>query len=298
MHYFWGMEDNRYSIRIIDLSTLESIYYPDSFDEYCDVVTSLFRWKHIFVLEDDILKMYEDDPDIRKQWDKGNQGMGPIVQAYPNRYRRDTIYPKPGGNEDEGEWGWFDLWSEYTVTQQDELYDFFVAYKLRHTDLLEIDNTLDYFMDNYNGDNFIRFLKLTLRKHGQRLLQPEQADTINEWITEREKEIALSGTIEVKTKGKPKRQRDDKYTLLNQEQTALLIHCLRETKIIFADEFLNNKEAGQAFSILTGYSADTIRQNLNKSELAKAANSKNIQIVETALQEVLKYIERDIKPEV
>jgi hypothetical protein len=85
--------------------------------------------------------------------------------------------------------------------------------------------------------------------------------------------------------------------LLNQEQTALLIYCLRKTKVILIDEFLNNKEAGVAFSILTGYSADTIRQNLSKTELHKTATAKNVEMVEKALKEVLKYIEKQVKPE-
>src|ERR1019366_6593488 len=145
---------------------------------------------------------------------------------------------------------------------------------------------LNYSFENYNSDNktdFIRFLKLTLRKHGNRLLLPEQMETINEWIAEKEKEVALSGTVEPKTKVRIKRERDDKVTLLNQEQTALLIHCLRKTKVILIDEFLNNKEAGVAFSILTGYSADTLRQNLNKSETANIATFKNVEVVEKAL---------------
>lgn len=77
----------------------------------------------------------------------------------------------------------------------------------------------------------------------------------------------------------------------------MLIYCLRETKVIFADEYLNNKEAGQAFSILTGYSVDTIRQNLNKTELAKAATVKNVEVVEKALKELLRFIDHEIKTE-
>jgi hypothetical protein len=294
------MEENSYSINIKDLTSFEHICFPDSFEEYSEAVGFLLRRKNIFILEDDILAAFKDDPDIQKEMERGNQGMGAIKAFFPNRFVRETIHPKEGGEEDEGVWGWLDLWSDYIISEQEEMYDFFFTYKLRQTDLLELDNILNYYLEKYESDNktdFIRFLKLTLRKHGKRLLQPEQIETVNEWMAEREKEATLSGAVEPKTKGKPKRQRDDKVTLLNQEQTALLIYCLRETKVIFPDEFLNNKEAGLAFSILTGYSADTIRQNLNKSELSKTATSKNVEAVEKALKEVLKYIERDIKPE-
>lgn len=107
----------------------------------------------------------------------------------------------------------------------------------------------------------------------------------------------LKGTVTTKTKGKIKRERDDKATSLNQEQTALLIYCLRKTKIILKDEYLNNKEAGQAFSILTGYSADTLRQNLNKSEMARIASIKNVEAVAKAMKELQKYVEEEVKPE-
>ncbi len=293
------MEDSRYSIRIIDLSIREHIYYPDTFSDYCDAVTFMFRKQKKQILEDEIIEAFKDNPDIQKEWERGNQGMHPIETKFPNRFKRDTIYPKAGGEENEGIWGWFDLWDIDEITQDNDMYDLFFAYKLRQTDLLIMDDVLNYFHGNYTGTDtvdFIRFLKLTLRKHS-RLLEPEIRDTINEWIAEREKDSALSGTMEARTKGRPKRQRDDKVTLLNQEQTALLIYCLRETRVIFSDEFLNNKEAGQAFSILTGYSADTIRQNLNKSELSNLATVKNIEVVEKALQAVVKYVCDNIKPE-
>ena len=259
----------------------------------------LLRRKSMFILEDNLIELYKDEPEVKDLMELGNIPIGAITAAFPNRFLREGMHPKIGGAEDEGVWGWLDLWSDYVISPQDELYDLFFTYKLKHTDILELDNILNYLFENYNSDNntdFIRFLKLTLRKHGK-LLLPEQLETINEWITEKEKEVALSGTSELKTKVRIKRERDDKVTLLNQEQTAILIYCLRETKVILKDEFLNNKEAGQAFSILTGYSADTLRQNLNKSETAKTATAKNVEVVEKALKEVLKYIERNIKPE-
>ncbi|MBI4930509.1 MAG: hypothetical protein HY841_07090 [Bacteroidetes bacterium] len=107
----------------------------------------------------------------------------------------------------------------------------------------------------------------------------------------------ISGTEKIKTKGKIKRERDDKATRLNQEQTALLIYCLRKTQVILKDEYLNNKETGQAFSILTGYSADTIRQNLNKSELARIATQKNITALLQTLTDIQKLIDKEIMPE-
>lgn len=292
-------KEKKYSIDLNFLTAREYHKFPDSFKEYSYAALLLLRRKKVFLLEEDILTSHMDDAEIENLKDNRENPMNFIRAKFPYRFADAGRRLK---SEEGGEYAqaWFDLFSEYIILPQEIDYDLFFVYKLRHTDLLELDNFLNYTLGNYYNDNvadFIRFVKLVLRKHGKKLLQPEQTETINEWIAEKEKEVALSGTIDTKTKGKIKRERDDKVTLLNQEQTALLIHCLRKTKIILIDEFLNNKEAGQAFSILTGYSADTLRQNLNKSETANIATIKNVEVVEKALKEVLKYIEKQVKPE-
>lgn len=293
------MEEKNYTLNLRDISIYENLIFPDSFKEYSEMAEFLLRTNRMFLLEDDLINNHKDEPEVKDLMEQGNMPIGAITQAFPNRFLREGIHSKKDGAENEGVWGWFDLWTEYEITPADTLYDLFFTYKLRQTDLLELDNLLSYSLHNNSGSNtdFIRFLRLTLRKHGDKLLQPEQTETINEWIAEQEKETTLSGTADAKTKGRPKRERDDKITCLNQEQTALLIYCLRETKIILKDEFLNNKEAGRAVSILTGYSADTIRQNLNKSEVARLATIKNIDTVTKALNDLLKFIEDRVKPE-
>jgi hypothetical protein len=293
------MEEKNYTLNLRDLSSYESFIFPDSFKEYSEMAKFLLGRKSMFLLEDNLIEIHKDTPEVKELIDQGNIPIGAITSAFPNRFIREGVHFKNGGAEDEGVWGWFDLWGDYIITQNDELYDLFFTYKLRQTDLLELDNLLNFSLQNYsnNSANFMRFLRLTLRKHGGKLLQPEQTETINEWIAEQDKEAALNGLGDAKTKGRPKRERDDKITCLNQEQTALLIYCLRQTKIILKDEFLNNKEAGRAFSILTGYSADTIRQNLNKSEVARLATIKNIDTLNKALNDLLKFIDDQIKPE-
>jgi hypothetical protein len=293
------MEESRYQINLNRLTCFEQLSYPDTFAAYRKAVIFLLQIKNMYIFEDELIEEYGDDDVLLSQTADGKPGIEAILAAFP-----DTLVSVGSRRKVTGEEpfmrAFLDLGEDYDIIPQDLLYDLFFTYKLRQTDIMELDNALDYFLENYHTGStadFIRFIKLTLRKHGKKLLQPEHIETIEEWMAETEKGVPLSGTTEARTKGKPKRQRDDKITLLNQEQTALLIYCLRETKVIFPDEFLNNKEAGQAFSILTGYSADTIRQNLNKSELSKVATLKNVEVVEKALREVLSYIERDIKPE-
>ena len=292
------MEKRSHGINLNQLTAAEYFSFRASFNEYSEAVLFMFKIKDDFLYEDYLIEEYKNDSEVERQIKDGMQAMDAIRAAFPDRFFGAGSRRKKG--KEEFTPVWFDLWEEnYVITPEHPLYDLLFVYKLRQTDLLELDKFLNDFLENEadTKTDFIRFLKLTLRKHGKRLLQPEQLETINEWITEKEKEVALSGTAEPKTKVRIKRERDDKVTLLNQEQTALLIYCLRKTRVILIDEFLNNKEAGHAFSILTGYSADTIRQNLTKTEVAKTATAKNVEVVEKALKEVLKYMDKEIKPE-
>ena len=290
------MEKRIYGINLNRLTAGAYFQFPDSFKEYREAVLFMLKVKHDFFYEDYLIAAYNDDA-VKSDIRNGMSAMDAIRQSFPDRFisagrrKKETEDFRPA---------WFDLWNEdYVITPEHPSYDLFFVYQLRQTDILELDNLLSDFLENYDGNqtDFIRFLKLTMRKHSKKLLQTEQIETINEWLVDKEKEIALSGTEEQKGRSKIKRTRDDKVTLLNQEQTALLAYCLRETKIILNDEYLNNKETGHAFSILTGYSADTIRQNLKKTELVNTANIKNIEAVEKALKEIMKYIEKQIKPE-
>jgi hypothetical protein len=292
------MKGRNYDINLNYLTAGEYFSFRDSFDEYRKAVLYMFNVKGYFIFEDDLIEKFKDDVEVLHLIAGGKQPIEAIKSAFPDKFISVGSRIKKG--QEGYTQAWFDLWDEdYIITPGNTLYDLFFTYHLRQADLLELDNLLNYFLDNYsdNRTDFMRFLQLTLRKHGKKLLQPEQTETINEWMIEQEKAPILYGTSDIKTKGKPKRERDDKITCLNQEQTALLIYCLRETKIIFPNEFLNNKEAGHAFSILTGYSADTIRQNLNKSEVARLATIKNIDAVTKALNDLLKFIENKVKPE-
>ena len=126
------------------------------------------------------------------------------------------------------------------------------------------------------------------------MLSEDIVETVREWIKTDETSSELS-SVESRTKNKTKRERDDKKTQLNQEQTALLIYCLRKTSIILKDEDLNNKEAGLAFSTLTGYSPENLRQGITQTD--KTATKKNVETLKRALREVLKFLEDKVEPE-
>lgn len=205
----------------------------------------------------------------------------------------DFLYVKGSFTIGEPGYAYKDSSLDQIITIEDPEFDLFFSYKLRQLDILEIDSFLNDSFDYYYPNSskaFSRFLRLCIRKHSH-LFEKDQIITIEEWIE------SVPAHIETTTKSKVKRTRDDNITKLNQEQTALLIYCLQKTKVILTDEYLNNKEAGQAFSLLTGYSADTIRQNLNKSELGRIATSKNVEAVTKTLSELKQLIDKEIKPE-
>ena len=85
-------------------------------------------------------------------------------------------------------------------------------------------------------------------------------------------------------------------TKLTQEQTALLIEYLRQGRIILKDEYLNDKQAGMAFNILTGYSPDSLRMKLSPKEISNIKTKANL----TELDHILTYlkilINKDLTP--
>ncbi|MGZ4049793.1 MAG: hypothetical protein ACXVNN_10545, partial [Bacteroidia bacterium] len=97
----------------------------------------------------------------------------------------------------------------------------------------------------------------------------------------------------VKTKGKAKRQVNDKLTCLNQEQTVLLIHYLKQARVLLKDENLNNVDAGIAFEVLTGYSKNTIRNTLGKYDLYHT--KENLMEVENLLNRLQIAVKKALK---
>jgi hypothetical protein len=262
---------------------------PKKFEEYKQMAFLFLNRKGKYLFEEDILQDYREGMTLEKLFDQEQ-----------DRFVPGANHKKDGKNHKT----WYDLWANEEIKREDDFFDYFFACKLRQIGLLEIDSFLVYHLDhsfNNNTKEYFRFLNLMLRKHHEQILNLSIVETVKEWIKLSESETEtkkLSGTEkDAKSKGKIKREREDKVTKLNQEQTALLIYCLRETKIILKDEYLNNKEAGQAFSILTGYSGETIRQNLSKSEQARIATKKNIQVLTQSLKDLLKFIENEMEPE-
>ncbi|MBA3665091.1 MAG: hypothetical protein H0W61_12895 [Bacteroidetes bacterium] len=292
------MKNIDFNINLNHLSTWEIIRYPETYEEYRKAVVAMLSLKDEVVFEEEIKEEYQDDFLVKSFVKQGKPLLEAIFETTPEKFVSAGRRPKKTGDKKLFQ-AWFDIGRSGRIIMRDDfLYDLFFVYNIRHVDILKIDSLLDFFLEGDYDSNireFTRFLKLALRKHGKKLMQADQVETVNEWISEKEKEQSLSGMEAAKTKGKVKRERDDSVTKLNQEQTALLIHFLQAGKIILKDENLNNKDAGHAFSILTGYSADSLRQNLSKTELQRISTPKNISIIANAFTNLQLLINKEIK---
>lgn len=272
---------------------------PEVFDQYSRAVVRLLTLNNELISEDELIALYAEDIAVMSHIKAGKDSVNAILAACPDQFVRAGRYSKhtPEGNTKMVS-TWADLMMDYELSVEDSLFDQLLCHKLRLARLNDLDGLLEHCLNRFfagEKPGFLRFLILAVRQHGKELLSADQIQSIQEWIIERQKEPI--GEIEISSKGKIKRVRDDNVTKLNQEQTALLVYCLRKTKVILTDEYLNNKEAGLAFSMLTGYSADTIRQDLNKSELSRIATSKNVGAITKVLSELKQLIDKEIEPE-
>lgn len=257
---------------------------PKKFEEYKQMAHIFLNHKGKFLFEEDILKSYREGMTLEK-----------LFAQEPDRFVQGANHMKDEKNQKT----WYDLTAMEKIERKDDFFDYFFTCKLRHIGLLEIDSFLAFHLDHSFGNNkqdYFRFLNITLRQYQDKILSPNIAETVKEWIklNEAVSEKDLAGA-EIKTKGKIKRGRDDNATKLNQEQTALLISFLRTGKIILKDEYLYNNEAGHAFSILTGFSEDSLRQNLSEAALKRISTKKNLAIVSNAIISLQLLIEKELK---
>ena len=265
-------------INLNHLTTYEYGKHKDNFEQYKKDVIALFLPADTFHFESDILKEYKA------------KSMNEVLATHPDKFVEIGSRTKSKPNECEKTW--YDLSQVYIVTPKDPTYDLFLIYWLRNLDLKNIDGFLSHHLEKYFDGNFINFhrlLLLAIRENGEKLLTSKQVDTINEWKTQTastQQEVSATKTVK-RNKSKTKRESEDSLTCLNQEQTALLIYYMQNAKLILKNEYLNNTEAGQAFSILTGYSNETLRQELGHCKIAENVSKKNLNEVHNAIKQLL-----------
>lgn len=251
------MEFNQYFE--VDLNFISSSEYRSQPEdvyrmEYEPLVVHMLGNEGIFLFGEDLLNKFN------------NKLLSEILEENMN-YVPGINQPNPGK---QGKFChvYLDTWMPLSMEPRHKLYDPFFAYLLKHTDLLKVDQCLAYQLEKYHHNDykaFARLLTLMLRKFGDVIIPEKTVLPIREWIVSKEKHQEVEqGSISVKKHGRINRRADDNITSLNREQTILLIQYLKEAGIFLKDEYLTDADAGKAFELLTGFSQNTLRQDLCK----------------------------------
>jgi hypothetical protein len=132
-----------------------------------------------------------------------------------------------------------------------------------------------------------------LRKFENGVIPEKTMTTIQEWIdakTIQQKKEDESDSIQSgKRRGRINRRAEDNITSLNREQTILLIQYLKQAGVFLKDEYLTDLDAGKAFELLTGYSQNTLRQDLGK--FYQFQSKENLKKLHQTLSQVIHQIE-------
>jgi hypothetical protein len=253
----------------------------ENFDEYKGRVALWMVHKELHLFAEDILIKYPEGVTLEE-----------IFNENPDQYVPGMGKEKNG----RGEQVWYDILERYIIEPSDIFFDYFFICKMRHVDLLDIDNYLAYQLEkSFDNDlaKFHRFILLIVRKH-KKLLTQEQSETVNEWVNTTKSEQATVGEQRLKTfLSNTKRTIDDKKTVLNLQQTVLLVRLLQEGRMLLDDTHFNKTQAGQALNILSGYSADSLRMELGNTKTK--ADKKDLEKLHASITKLLSLINRKIE---
>jgi|GEM_PF-4227361 len=269
--------------------------YVKEYENYVFAMLQANPENRLFV--EDILikyKRYSDQP-IEEIFDE-NPGIRKIREVAPN--------PHQDGNDGIV---FYDTMMDLFIEPHHLFYDRFFATLLKHKDLLQLDQCLSYQLEKHYSNNlasFSRFLHLVIRKFNGKILSEKTVLTIQEWIhaNEQQQKAEQEGLnnkdpYKGKKNGRIKRRADDNVTALNHEQTILFIQYMKEAGIFLRDEYLTDADAGKAFELLTGYSLNTIRQDLGKYyNYQNKENIKRLQLVFTRLINQMNNKLREVHP--
>lgn len=138
------------------------------------------------------------------------------------------------------------------------LYDFIgtegeglIPLVLQSSDKLEFNRCVKIFVRYKGFYNFMEFFK----SHFENLIP-----TIEGTEPDFKKDKVLSKNRQALVK----RRKNDGFTCLSMEESLALLRLLREYNFILKDEFMTNDLAAYAFHLLSGYSKNTLRQDLSK----------------------------------
>lgn len=285
------METNQnFEVDLNFISSREQMSKTSDYDyqlEYVNVVTSMLSREGHFLFEEDIVNRFNNllFSEILEQNENFVQGHNRLNPA-----RQGKLCPT-----------YYDTWMSLTITPDNQYYPFFFAHLLKHTDLLMIDECLAYQLEKYHANDFTAFsrlLLLMLRKFEGVVIPEKTMITIQEWMDvkaeqQKKEEGESDDSPSGKKRGRINRRAEDNITSLNREQTILLIQYLKQAGVFLRDEYLTDLDAGKAFELLTGFSQNTLRQDLGK--FYQFQNRENLKRLHQVLSQVTHQIDTLIK---
>jgi hypothetical protein len=244
-----------YELILNHITTGESFpLFHKTFGDYKQIAFRCMANKGKFLFEEDILNKYKEGLTLKQ-----------LFEQEPDRFIPAANRIKKGKPEKT----WVDIMGMEEIHREDDYFDFFFTCKLRHLSLFSIDDFLNFHLEYSFKDNkteCFRFLTILIRQYQEKILNSDIIETLREWVRAKESgqdETALSDPKkDSQIKGRMKREKNDKLTSLSFEQTVLLIKFMQDARIILKGESLTFSQAGEAFHILTGYSPNTLRQQL------------------------------------
>lgn len=281
------MEPNQYfEVNLNFISSREYQNQPEEIYkmEYEIIVTRLLSNEGLYLFEEDIIERYN------------NLSLSEILEQNANYVQ--SMNRRNPKKQDKLCHTYLDTWMSLTIEPSNTFYPHFFALLLKHTDLLKLDHCLTYQLEKYHANNFTSFsrlLALLIRKYDGNIISEKKAFTIQEWIaTKDQREKSALETIgSGKKPGRINRRAEDNITTLNREQTILLIQYLKETGVFLRDEYLTDADAGKAFELLTGYSQNTLRQDLGK--FYQFQNKENLKKLHQTFSQLIHQIETQMK---
>jgi hypothetical protein len=282
------METFDYELILNDITYGESSKpFDKDFEDYKKMAFLFLNRKGRHLFEQDILKEYSEGMTLAK-----------LLEQNKDRFIQGSNLQKDGAMQKT----WYDISGMDEIRHDDTFFDYFFTCKLRHLSLLDIEAYLEFHLGysfKNNTQEYFRFLLLTIRKYKDQLLNTSIIETVNEWIKAKElahtEEHSCSAEKEDQIKGRRQREAGDQWTCLNQNQTVLLIEFMQKAGIILNGDLLNYTQAGKAFQILTGYSAQTIRQQLGIKGINEGVKFEDYTVLYEAVKRLTELIEPKVR---
>ena len=185
-----------------------------------------------------------------------------------------------------------DILFKESMNEDDSDFDYFFILELRHTELSEINNFLNYHARQFDSP-FIEFLDNALANFDD-LLVEKQINKAKRWLEDNKGKNLK--TIAIKRPNIKQRSKDDTLTTLTNDQTALLFHYLKRSSVILKDKTLQTDlEIAKGISIMTGYSENSLRQGLSKAKKTDEINKEDLFVTQKKLKEIIRLITSDLE---